>query len=73
MKTFLLSIALLTALTYPSFANDVLNIDTNEDGKFDQWQYLNETGKKLRIDYDKNRDGKIDSHPSFSPSRVRDI
>jgi len=50
MKTPPLLRVLLAAFTLPSLATEVLNIDTNESGKFDQWQYFLDSHTVERVE-----------------------
>lgn len=54
MKTPLLLIVLLTAFTLPSLAAEVLTSDTNENGKFDPWQYFLDSHTVERVEYETN-------------------
>ena len=48
---------LVTAL--PCMA-EVNEIDSNFDGKIDQWQYVDAQGKVVKIEYDGDFDSKVD-------------
>ena len=49
-----------------SFAEGmVLPVDSDFDGKLDQWQHKSEDGQLLKVEYDKNGDGKIDQIDIF--------
>ena len=43
---------------------EVLEIDSDFDGKIDQWQYRTAEGKKLKVEYDKDGDGIVE-HVEF--------
>ena len=48
-------------LSLASFAEGVvIQIDSDFDGKLDQWQHKSEDDHLLKVEYDKNGDGKID-------------
>lgn len=53
--TFCLSIA----------SAEVVEIDSNFDGKIDQWQYFNSSGILEKAEYDTNHDGKADRWEYF--------
>ncbi|MFP6638489.1 MAG: hypothetical protein VB778_07690 [Nitrospinaceae bacterium] len=43
----------------------VIPVDSDFDGKLDQWQHKSEDGVLLKVEYDKNGDGKIDQIDVF--------
>ncbi len=68
MKLWKLTIpALLLGLSAtPAFA-EILQIDSDFDGKPDQWHHRSEDGKLIKIDYDTNADGKLENVLVSSP------
>jgi len=57
-KTCFLCGFLFLALT--SLAEGVvMQVDSDFDGKLDQWQHKSEEGRLLKVEYDKNGDGKF--------------
>ena len=52
-------------LNPPVFAAEVNEVDSNFDGKVDQWQHLSPEGKVLKIEHDSDFDGKIEQVEYF--------
>jgi hypothetical protein len=46
----------------------VIQVDSDFDGKLDQWQHKSEDDRLLKVEYDKNGDGKIDQIDIFDGS-----
>ena len=43
----------------PTVNGEVLQVDSDYDGKMDQWHHRSDDGKIIKIEFDKNGDGKI--------------
>ena len=49
---------------------EVNEVDSNFDGKIDQWQYVNAQGKIKKIEYDSDFDGKVDQIEHFKDEKI---
>ena len=49
----------------PSIDAEVLQVDSDSDGKMDQWHHLSGNNKIIKVEYDKNGDYKIDQVDIF--------
>jgi hypothetical protein len=47
-------------LTGSPLSAEVFQIDSDFDGKLDQWHHKSKDGKIIKIEYDKNGDGKVE-------------
>ena len=64
LKTFVISFLGMALFANLSFAK-VSKVDSNFDGKMDQWHHSNEEGKLYKIEYDSDFDGTIDQVEHF--------
>jgi len=48
-----------------------LEIDSDRDGRVDQWEYFGEDHARIRAEFDCNRDGRPDRWDYFSPASER--
>ena len=49
---------------------EVNEVDSNFDGKIDQWQYVNAQGKIEKIEYDGDFDGKVDQIEHYKDEKI---
>ena len=61
-------IIFFTAL--PCMAEVVNEIDSNFDGKIDQWQYVNAQGEVVKIEYDGDFDSKVDQIEHYKGEKI---
>ena len=47
-------------------AAEVIQIDSDFNGKFDQWHHKSKEGKIIKIQFDKNEDGKVDQVDKYN-------
>ena len=47
-------------LFIPSIDAEVLQVDSDFDGKMDQWHHMSNDNKIIKIEYDKNNDNNVD-------------
>ena len=45
---------------HPAYGGTFTEIDSNDDGKMDQWHHMSDDNKIIKIEYDNNGDGQID-------------
>ena len=60
----------LLVVASPCIAGVVNEIDSNFDGKIDQWQHVDSQGKVLKIEYDGDFDSKVDQIEHFEGDKV---
>ena len=57
------------AFALPCMA-EVNEVDSNFDGKIDQWQYVDAQGKVVKIEHDGDFDGKVDQVEYFKDNKI---
>ena len=60
----------LLIVASPCIAEVVNEIDSNFDGKIDQWQHVDDKGKVLKIEYDGDFDSKVDQIEHFEGDKI---
>ena len=60
----------LLIVASPCIAEVVNEVDSNFDGKIDQWQHVDDKGKVLKIKYDGDFDGKVDQIEHFEGDKI---
>ena len=67
---FLAIIMLVLCVSAPPCMAEVNEVDSNFDGKIDQWQYVNDEGEVEKIEHDGDHDGKIDQTEFFKGKKI---
>ncbi|MZH03518.1 MAG: hypothetical protein F3745_09045, partial [Nitrospinae bacterium] len=67
LLTITILVLLVSALPCMAEVNEV---DSNFDGKIDQWQYVDAQGKVEKIEHDGDFDGKVDQTEYFKGDKV---
>ena len=53
-------------IPFSHIAAEVIQIDSDFNGKFDQWHHKSKEGKIIKIQFDKNEDGKVDQVDKYN-------
>ena len=62
---------LIAWLWVPLAGAEVLQIDSDFDGKMDQWHEMSDTGQLVKVEYDTNGDGQLDQVDVFEGNKNR--
>ena len=70
ISKFLAIIMLVLIISALPCMAEVNEVDSNFDGKIDQWQHVDAKGKVLKIEYDGDFDSKVDQIEHFEGDKI---